>query len=95
MDSDISLAVSTRMPYCPILTFEDDSTYLYAKHLSVSTKQTIYIVTDLCCCGAVEDSYKILPVINMVITFEQLFSCEFRNFFGRINKNGLLSNFDL
>ena len=24
MDSDISLAVSTRMPYCPILTFEDD-----------------------------------------------------------------------
>ena len=31
MDSDISLAVLTRMPYCPILTFEDDSTYLY-KH---------------------------------------------------------------
>ena len=27
MDSDISLAVLTRMPYCPILTFEDDSTY--------------------------------------------------------------------
>ena len=26
MDSDISLAVSTRMPYCPILKFEDDST---------------------------------------------------------------------
>ena len=26
VDSDISLAVSTRMPYCPILTFEDDST---------------------------------------------------------------------
>ena len=26
VDSDISLAVSTGMPYCPILTFEDDST---------------------------------------------------------------------
>ena len=34
-DSDISLAVSTRMPYCPILTFEDDSTYKYAKHKSI------------------------------------------------------------
>ena len=31
MDSDISLAVSTRMPYCPILIFEDDSTYKHAK----------------------------------------------------------------
>ena len=31
MDLDISLAVSTRMPYCPILTFEDDSTYKHAK----------------------------------------------------------------
>ena len=31
MDSDISFAVSTRMPYCPILTFEDDSTYKHAK----------------------------------------------------------------
>ena len=31
MDSDISLAVSTRMPHCPILTFEDDSTYKHAK----------------------------------------------------------------
>ena len=27
----ISLAVSTRMPYCSILTFEDDSTYKHAK----------------------------------------------------------------
>ena len=34
MDSDISLAVSTRMPYCPILTFEDDSTYKHAKDKS-------------------------------------------------------------
>ena len=32
MDSDISLAVSTRMPYRPILTFEDDSTYKHAKY---------------------------------------------------------------
>ena len=51
--------------------------------------------TDLCCCGAEEDSYKILPVINMLMTFEQLFSCEFRYFFSRINKNALLSVFDL
>ena len=34
MDSDISLAVSTRMTYCPILTFEDESTYKYAKDKS-------------------------------------------------------------
>ena len=34
VDSDISLAVSTRMPYCPILTFEDDSTYKHAKDKS-------------------------------------------------------------
>ena len=35
MDSDISLAaVSTRMPYCPILTFEDDSTYKHAEDKS-------------------------------------------------------------
>ena len=35
MDSDISLAaVSTRMPYCSILTFEDDSTYKHAKDKS-------------------------------------------------------------
>ena len=34
MDSDISLAVSTRMVYCPILTFEDDSTYKHAKDKS-------------------------------------------------------------
>ena len=31
---DISFAVSTRMPYCPILTFEDDSTYKHAKNKS-------------------------------------------------------------
>ena len=34
VDSDISLAVSTRMPYCPILTFEDDSSYKHAKDKS-------------------------------------------------------------
>ena len=34
VDSDISLAVSTRMPYCPILTFEDGSTYKHAKDKS-------------------------------------------------------------
>ena len=34
VDSDISLAVSTRMPYCPISNFEDDSTYKHAKDKS-------------------------------------------------------------
>ena len=34
VDSDISSAVSTRMPYCPILTFEGDSTYKHAKDKS-------------------------------------------------------------
>ena len=34
VDSDISLAVSTKMPYCPILTIEDDSTYEHAKDKS-------------------------------------------------------------
>ena len=33
--------------------------------------------TDLCCCGAEEDSCKTLPVTNMLVTFEQLFSCGF------------------
>ena len=33
-DSDISLAVSTRMPYCSIFTFEDNSTYKLAKDKS-------------------------------------------------------------
>ena len=51
--------------------------------------------TDLCCCGAEEDSYKLLPVINMLMTFEQLFSCGFKYFFSRISKNALLSDFDL
>ena len=46
--------------------------------------------TDLCCRGAEEDSCKILPVVNMLMTFEQLFSCGFRYFFSRINKNALL-----
>ena len=30
-----------------------------------------------------------------VMTFEQLFSCGFRYFFSHINKNALLSDFDL
>ena len=47
--------------------------------------------TGLCCCGAEEDPCKILPVINMLMTFEQLFSCGFRYFFSRINQNALLS----
>ena len=34
VNSDISLAISTRMPYCPILTVEDDSTHKHAKDKS-------------------------------------------------------------
>ena len=34
VDLDISLAVSTRMAYCPILTLEDDSTYKHVKDKS-------------------------------------------------------------
>ena len=51
--------------------------------------------TDLCCCGAEENLFKILSVINMLMTFEHLFSCGFRYFFSSINKNALLSDFDL
>ena len=55
MDSDISLALSTRMPYCPILTFEDDSTYKNAKDkldcnsflLAVLSKHNGYFVEGL------------------------------------------------
>ena len=53
--------------------------------------------TNLCCCGAEEDSCKKLPVVNMLMTFEQLFSfaCGIRCSLSRINKNALLSDFDL
>ena len=37
--------------------------------------------TDLCCRGAEEDSCKILPVVNLLMTFEQLFSRGFIYFF--------------
>ena len=55
MDSDISLAVSTRMPYCPILTFENGSTYKHAKDksdcksflLAVPSKYNGYLVKGL------------------------------------------------
>ena len=50
---------------------------------------------DLCCYGTEEDSCTILLVINMLMIFEQLFSCGFRYFFSRINKNALLFDFDL
>ena len=64
------------------------------ENLGVSTKQTIYIILI---CVVVEQKrtrVKILPVINMLMTFEQLFSCGFKYFFSRINKNVLLSDFD-
>ena len=52
--------------------------------------------TDLCCCGAEEDSLKkILPLVNVLMPFEQLLACGFRHFFGRISNNALLSDFDL
>ena len=55
MDLDISLAVSTRMPYCSFLTFEDDSTYKDAKDksdcnsflLAVLSKYNGYFVEGL------------------------------------------------
>ena len=59
------------------------------------TSRCKYELTDLCCRGAEEDSCKILPVVNILLTFEQLFSCGLRYFFSRINKNALLSDFDL
>ena len=43
---------------------------------------------------AEEDSSKILSVVNMLMTFEQLFSCGFRYFLNRTNKNALLSDFE-
>ena len=67
---------------------------LYAKHHGVSANLIIYIVLI---CVTVEQKkihVNILPVINMLTTFEQLFSCGFRHFLGRINKNALLSDFD-
>ena len=64
------------------------------KHLGVSTKLTIYIVL-ICVSVEHKRTCKILPVVNMLMTFEQLFSCGFRYFFSRINKNALLSDFDL
>ena len=51
--------------------------------------------TDLCCRGAEEDSCKMLSVVNMLMTFEQLVSCGFRYFFSRINKMALLPDFEL
>ena len=48
--------------------------------------------TDLCCCGAEEDACKMLPTINILMTIEKLFSCGFRHFFSRINKNALMSD---
>ena len=41
----ISLAVSTRMPFCPILTFEDDSTYKHAKDKSDCTSFLLAVLS--------------------------------------------------
>ena len=59
------------------------------------TSRCKYKLADLCCRGAEEDSCKILPMVNILMTFEQLFSCGLRYFFSYINKNALLSDFDL
>ena len=56
------------------------STSLYAKHLGVSAKLIIYISLI---CVAVEQKrtrVNLLPVINMLVTFEQLFSFGFIQF---------------
>ena len=63
-------------PETPLQLISVVAACLYAKHLGVSTKQTIYIV--LICVAVEEDSCKILPVINMLMTFEHLFPCGFR-----------------
>ena len=66
------------------------------RNLSVQVQVNHLYCTDLSrCCGAEEDSCKIVPVINMIMTFKQLFSCGFRYFFSRINNNALLSDFDI
>ena len=38
---------------------------------------------------------KLLPVINILISCEQLISCGIRHFLSRINKNALLFDYDL
>ena len=42
--------------------------------------------TDLCCLEQKGTHVKIVPVTNMLMAFEQLFSCGFRHFVSRINK---------
>ena len=79
------------VPKTPLQLINVIAACLYAKYLGVSTK-----CTDLCCRGVEEDSCKILPVVNILMNFEQLFSCGFRYFFSsRINTNAVLSDFDL
>ena len=42
--------------------------------------------TYFCCCGAEEDQCRILPVSNMLMTFERLFSFGFSHFFNHTYK---------
>ena len=56
-----------------IVSIPEVAACLYAKHLGVSANANHLYCTGLCCCGAEEYSCKILPVINMLMTVEQLF----------------------
>ena len=47
VNSDISLAISTKMPYCQILTFEDDSTYKHAKDKSGCNSFLLAVLSKL------------------------------------------------
>ena len=62
-------------PETPLQMIKCGCSMSVCKHLGVN----LYC-TDLCCRGAGEDSCKILPVVNMLMTFKQLFSCGFRYF---------------
>ena len=97
-DCEKYIPVMTTLPLAPetpLQLIQCSCSKSVCENLGVSAKLTIYIVLI---CVAVEQKrthVKILPVTNMLMTFEQLFSCGFRHFFSRINKNGLLSEFGL
>ena len=66
-------------PETPLQLIKCVAACLYAKHLGVSVKQTIYIVLIFIAVEQKRTYVKyLLPVINMLMTFEQLISCGFR-----------------
>ena len=69
------------VPETPLQLIKCGCSMSFMRNISVKYKANHLYCTDLCFCGAEEDSCKIMPVINMLMTFEQLFSCGFRYFF--------------